>query len=93
MVSILAPFAMGIGFIPNHTKGAVLQYDVGKWKDDEFRIESHLNKPPKILSTAIELLQSDHDFGEGKINEYIDEVAIKSNEASRLERLSFSRSR
>jgi nucleoside phosphorylase len=52
---------------------------MGKWKDDgEFRIESHLNKPPKILSKAIELLQSDHDFGEGKMMHYINEVAIKS---------------
>lgn len=52
---------------------------MGKWKNDgEFRIESHLNKPPKILSKAIELLQSDYDLGKGKIKQYIDEVAIKS---------------
>ena len=52
---------------------------MGKSKDDgEFRIESHLDKPPRILTKAIELLQSDHDFGEGKMKHYIDEVAIKS---------------
>jgi hypothetical protein len=52
---------------------------MGKWKDDgRFKIESHLNKPPKILLKAIELLQSDHDFGEGEMKQYIDEVAKKS---------------
>jgi nucleoside phosphorylase len=58
---------------------------MGKWKDDgEFRIESHLNKPPKVLSKAIELLQSDHDFREGSIKHYIDEVAIKSTKLPAL---------
>lgn len=51
---------------------------MGKWKDDgRFDIESHLNKPPKILLKGIELLQSDHDFGEGKIKQYIDDVVKK----------------
>jgi len=58
---------------------------MGKQKDDnEFRIESHLNKPPKILSKAIELLQSDHDFGEGKMEHYVNEVAIKSTKLPAL---------
>jgi len=52
---------------------------MGKWKGDgEFHIESYLNKPPKILLKAVELLQSDHDFEEGEIKEYIDEVAKRS---------------
>ena len=50
-----------------------------KWKDNgRFDIESHLNKPPKVLLKAIELLQSDHDFGEGEMKQYIDEVVKKS---------------
>lgn len=45
---------------------------MGKWKGDEkFHIESHVNKPPTILSKAIELLQSDHDFGQGEMLAYI----------------------
>ncbi|KAH6672608.1 nucleoside phosphorylase domain-containing protein [Halenospora varia] len=65
--------------------GGVLQYDMGKWKNDcEFCIESHLNKPPKILSKAMELLQSDHDFGEGKMTHYINEVAVKSTKLRAL---------
>ena len=63
----------------NHAGGGVLQYDMGKWKDDnKFRIESYLNKPSKILSKAIELLQSHHDFGEGKMTQYINDMNIKS---------------
>ncbi|KAK4085610.1 uncharacterized protein Triagg1_600 [Trichoderma aggressivum f. europaeum] len=51
----------------------------GKWKKDgEFSIESHLNKPPKVLSKAIELLQSEHDFGEGHMSHYIQQVALKA---------------
>jgi nucleoside phosphorylase len=58
---------------------------MGKWKDgNEFRIESHLNKPPKILSKAIELLQSHHDFGEGEMTHYIKEVAVKSTKLRAL---------
>lgn len=52
---------------------------MGKWKDDkEFSIASHLNKPPKILSKSIELLQSEHDFNEGQMSNYIQQVAIKA---------------
>ncbi|KAH6877111.1 ankyrin repeat-containing domain protein, partial [Thelonectria olida] len=65
--------------------GGVLQYDMGKWKDDgEFRIDSHLSKPPKILSKAIELLQSHHDFGDGEMTHYIKEVAAKSTKLRAL---------
>ncbi|KAJ4855375.1 ankyrin repeats (3 copies) domain-containing protein [Trichoderma breve] len=59
--------------------GGVLQYDMGKWKNDtDFPIESHLNKPPKVLSKAIELLQSEHDFGEGHMSHYIHQMALKA---------------
>jgi nucleoside phosphorylase len=52
---------------------------MGKWKDDkELSIESHLNKPPKVLSKAIELLQSEHAFSEGKMSYYIQQVAVKA---------------
>jgi hypothetical protein len=60
-------------------QGGILHYDMGKCKDDGiFHIESHLNKPPKILLKAIKLLQSDYDFGVGEMKQYIDEVATKS---------------
>lgn len=63
---------------------------MGKWKNDkEFSIESHLNKPPKILSKAIELLQSEHDFGEGQMLHYIDQVALKASKIRGLKQYRF----
>ncbi|KAL6888004.1 hypothetical protein GGI43DRAFT_430957 [Trichoderma evansii] len=68
-----------LGDIVVSVAGGVLQHDMGKWKDDkEFSIASHLNKPPKILSKSIELLQSEHDFNEGQMSNYIQQVAIKA---------------
>lgn len=63
-------------WLANQARGGVLQYDMGKCKNNEFSIESHLNKPPTVLSTAVQLLQSDHDFGEGKMTQYIAEVGL-----------------
>lgn len=57
---------------------------MGKWKDDGFDIESHLNKPPKILLKGIELLQSDHDFEQGEMTQYIAKVAEKSSKLAAL---------
>jgi hypothetical protein len=78
-------------------QGGVLHYDMGKWEnrveptrphqepiEAQFHIKSHLNKPPKILLKAIELLQSDHDFGVGRMKQYIDEVATKSTKLQAL---------
>lgn len=66
-------------------QGGVLHYDMGKWKNDGlFHIESHLNKPPRVLLKAIETLQSNHDFGQGEMKQYIDEVAMKSTKLPAL---------
>ncbi|KAL6814598.1 ankyrin repeat protein [Trichoderma camerunense] len=72
----------------NH--GGVLQYDMGKWKDDrEFSIESHLSKPPRVLLKGIELLQSEHDFGEGQMSYYIQQVALKAAKLRGLKQYRF----
>ena len=76
---------LNFGFNADSNQGGVLHYDMGKWKHDrKFHIESHLNKPPKILLKAVELLQSDHDFGEGEMKQYIDEVSKKSTKLPAL---------
>lgn len=63
---------------------------MGKWKDDkEFSIKSHLNKPPKILSKAIQLLRSQHDFCEGQMLLYIQQVAIKAAKLPALKQYQF----
>src|SRR5205809_860390 len=43
-----------------------------------------LNKPPKILLKAVDLLRSDHDFGEGEMEQYIHEFAKKSTKLPAL---------
>lgn len=45
--------------------------------DNEFRIQSHLNKPPKILLRAVEGLQSDYALCEGELTHYIQGVLMK----------------
>ncbi|KAF3934240.1 Ankyrin-1 [Dactylellina cionopaga] len=75
---------------PKGNHGGVLYYDMGKQKDDgRFDIDSHLNKPPKILLKAIEILQSDHDFGEGNMNDYIEDVAKRSLKLPALRKYRF----
>lgn len=54
--------------------GGVLNYDVGKWKNEkEFSIESHLNSPPAVLLQGIRRLRLDQRFGKGKMVQYIQE--------------------
>ncbi|KAK6529961.1 hypothetical protein TWF281_009111 [Arthrobotrys megalospora] len=75
---------------PKGNHGGVLYYDMGKQKDGGvFEISSHMNKPPKILLKALELLQSDHDFAEGQINEYIEDVARRSMKLPALRKYRF----
>ena len=63
---------------------------MGKWKNDgEFSVESHLNKPPEMLLKAVQLLQSDHDFGQGEMNQYIQQVAAKSSNLKALKEYRF----
>ncbi|KAL7953740.1 nucleoside phosphorylase domain-containing protein [Trichoderma compactum] len=59
---------------PKGNHGGVLQYDMGKWNNDqEFNIESHLNKPP----------------GKGRMNQYIQDVASKSSKLKALKEYRF----
>ncbi|KAL2813752.1 nucleoside phosphorylase domain-containing protein [Aspergillus cavernicola] len=75
---------------PKGNHGGVLHYDFGKWGDDRaFSVESHLNKPPKILSKAIELLQSDHDFGQGEMKQYVSQITEISKKRPALREYRF----
>lgn len=63
---------------------------MGRWKNDEdFSIESHLNNPPGLLLNAVKLLQSDHDLGQGKMSQYIQEAARASSERKALKEYQF----
>ncbi|KAF3221797.1 hypothetical protein TWF679_007011 [Orbilia oligospora] len=60
-----------VGF-PKDFHSGVLQYDMGKLESHRrFTIRSHLNKPPKALLTAVGTLQSEHDYEEGEMAQYL----------------------
>ncbi|KAL2008714.1 hypothetical protein VTN00DRAFT_6908 [Thermoascus crustaceus] len=63
---------------PRGSHGGVIQYDRGKETDDDFDIQSHLNKPPGILLKAVNMLQSDHGFKRDKTKEYMADVNAKA---------------
>lgn len=51
---------------------------MGKWKnEDDFSIESHLNRPPSILLTAAKKLRADQRFGKGRFLHYIAKATEK----------------
>ncbi|KAK6358041.1 hypothetical protein TWF730_007395 [Orbilia blumenaviensis] len=62
----------------NCLQGGVLQYDVARWRaDGEFSITSRSKQLPAILSKGVRLLRSDHSFGRGEMNQYIqDGIAV-----------------
>lgn len=63
----------------------VIQYDMGKLHDGgRFTVRSDLGKPPKILLTAAGTLQSQHDFEEGMIYEYLKAALDKMQTMKRL---------
>lgn len=63
---------------------------MGRWKnDEEFSIESQVNKPPGVLLNAVKLLKSDHDLGQGKMSWYIQEAARASSERKALKEYQF----
>ncbi|KAL4772848.1 purine and uridine phosphorylase [Aspergillus nidulans var. acristatus] len=60
---------------PKGNHGGVLNYDMGKWRNDkEFSIESRLNSPPSILRQAVTQLRLDHRFRKGKMLEYTEQA-------------------
>ncbi|KAJ5438537.1 uncharacterized protein N7458_009535 [Penicillium daleae] len=60
---------------PKGNHGGVLNYDMGKWRNDsEFSIESHLNSPPSILRQAVTQLRLDHRFRKGKMKQYTEQA-------------------
>ncbi|KAL3470111.1 hypothetical protein BJX99DRAFT_267683 [Aspergillus californicus] len=70
--------------------GGVLNYDTGKWKDEnELSIESHLNKPPTILLNAIKRTRSDQRFKEGYMLQYIENALSVLNNLPDVDHPSF----
>ncbi|KAK8139369.1 hypothetical protein PG984_002749 [Apiospora sp. TS-2023a] len=67
--------------MPEGSHGGVVQYDLGKDKEDVFELKGFLVPPPSLLRSAVVTMKSDHLVGENKILEYL---AILLQRGSRL---------
>lgn len=57
--------------MPEGPYGGVVQYDLGKDKDDGFQLKGFLSAPPALLRGAVERMKSDHFLEDNKAEEYI----------------------
>lgn len=63
---------------PTDTCGGVIQYDLGKTLNEgQFRRIGMLNRPPKLLLTALTALRANHYTGGSRILEFISDVQAK----------------
>ncbi|CAG7935684.1 unnamed protein product [Penicillium nalgiovense] len=63
---------------PTDTSGGVIQYDLGKvLSGGQFQRTGMLNRPPKVLLTALATLQAHYFTEESRILEFISEVRAK----------------
>ncbi|KAJ5935902.1 hypothetical protein N7454_005200 [Penicillium verhagenii] len=75
---------------PHGDHSGVIQYDMGKMKDNnEFLIQSHMNKPPAILLKALKQVKSDHRFKKSKMQVYMLEVMDRMKDLPEFEDFEF----
>ncbi|KAH8122267.1 hypothetical protein LI328DRAFT_157702 [Trichoderma asperelloides] len=61
--------------LPTGTSPGVLQYDLGKEENgDHFRLIGSLQRPPRVLTTAISALQSDPEPLAGRLHESLSKI-------------------
>lgn len=64
---------------PADTSGGVIQYDLGKaLSGGQFQRTGMLNRPPKILLTALATLQAHHLTEDSRIVEFISNIQVKT---------------
>ncbi|CAG8003001.1 unnamed protein product [Penicillium nalgiovense] len=64
---------------PADTSGGVIQYDLGKaLSGGEFQRTGMLNRPPKVLLTALATLQAHHFTEDSRVLEFISDVQVKT---------------
>ncbi|KAJ5588722.1 hypothetical protein N7537_011400 [Penicillium hordei] len=74
---------------PADTSGGVIQYDLGKaLSGGQFQRIGMLNRPPKVLLTALATLQAHHFTADSRVFEFISEIQakIKSRTAANFAR-------
>ncbi|KAJ5761735.1 uncharacterized protein N7511_005117 [Penicillium nucicola] len=64
---------------PRDTSGGVIQYDLGKvLQSGQFQRTGMLNRPPKILLTALATLQGVHLMQDSRVVEFISKIHVKT---------------
>lgn len=56
---------------------------------EQFTIKSHLNKPPKVLLTAVGTLQSEHDLEEDEMVQYLQKALERMQKTKKLKAYRF----
>lgn len=63
---------------PTDNSGGVIQYDLGKvLSGGEFKLTGMLNRPPKVLLTALATLQAHHFTGDSQVFEFVTNIKSK----------------
>lgn len=63
---------------PTDTSGGVIQYDLGKaLSGGQFQRKGTLNRPPKVLLTALATLQAHHLTEDSRVLEFVAEIQAK----------------
>ncbi|KAJ1328869.1 ankyrin repeat domain-containing protein 50 [Microdochium nivale] len=68
--------------MPEGQYGGVVQYDLGKDTEDDFRLKGFLVPPPSRLRSAVEMMKSDHLMAENKVDEFLSHMLQKSHRLS-----------
>lgn len=68
---------------PAEISGGVIQYDLGKaLSDGQFQRTGMLNRPPKVLLTALAALQAHHFTEDSRVLKFISDVQVKTTPRS-----------
>lgn len=62
---------------PSDTSGGVIQYDLGKVNSGQFQRTGMLNRPPKVLLTALATLQAHHLTEDSRVQEFLSSIQAK----------------
>ncbi|RPA83893.1 purine and uridine phosphorylase [Ascobolus immersus RN42] len=61
----------------SHGSPGVVQYDFGKSENGVFKQVGTLNKPPPVLASAVQKLESHHEMEDSKVEEYMTKMLAK----------------
>lgn len=73
--------------MPEGRHGGVVQYDLGKDEEQDFKLKGFLLPPPTQIRNAVELMRSNHLMAENKIDHFLTQMLQKGQRLSIYRRL------